>query len=110
MEIVEAIADIGANLIENVEQFNSSILNKTFEVPWNNTVVYGDPGSLLVYPLSPECPPGQALDENGYICGKHNVNFNPFLIGSELQQGAKLEKVLLIPRSRHYSPVFDSNI
>ena len=84
MEIVEAIADIGANLIENVEQFNSSILNKTFEVPWNNTVVYGDPGSLLVYPLSPECPPGQALDENGYICGKHNVNFNPFLIGSEL--------------------------
>ena len=110
MQVVEAIAYIGANLIEKVEQFNSSILNKTFEVPWNNTVVYGDPGSLLVYPLSPECPSGQALDENGYICGKHNVNFNPFLIGSELQQGAKLEKVLLIPRSRHYSPVFDSNI
>ena len=110
MQIVEAIAYISANLIDKVEQFNSSILNKTFEVPWNNTVVYGDPGSLLVYPLSPECPSGQALDENGYICGKHNVNFNPFLIGSELQQGAKLEKVLLIPRSRHYSPVFDSNI
>ena len=84
MEIVEAIADVGANLIEKVEQFNSSILNKTFEVPWNNTVVYGDPGSLLVYPLSPECPHGQALDGNGYICGKHNVNFNPFLIGSEI--------------------------
>ena len=84
MEIVEAIADIGANLIEKVEQFNSSILSKTFEVPWKNTVVYGDPGSLLVYPLSPECPHGQALDGNGYICGKHNVNFNPFPIGSEL--------------------------
>ena len=84
MEIVEAIADVGANLIEKVEQFNSSILNKTFEVPWNNTVVYGDPGSLHVYPLSPECPSGQALDGNGYICGKHNVNFNPFLIGSEI--------------------------
>ena len=84
MEIVEAIADVGANLIEKVEQFNSSILNKTFEVPWNNTVVYGDPGSLLVYPLSPECPSGQALDGNGYICGKHSVNFNPFLIGSEI--------------------------
>ena len=84
MEIVEAIADVGANLIEKVEQFNSSILNKTFEVPWNNTVVYGDPGSLHVYPLSPECPSGQALDGNGYICGKHSVNFNPFLIGSEI--------------------------
>ena len=84
MEIVEAIADVGANLIEKVEQFNSSILNKTFEVPWNNTFVYGDPGSLHVYPLSPECPSGQALDGNGYICGKHSVNFNPFLIGSEI--------------------------
>ena len=84
MEIVEAIADVGVNLIEKVEQFNSSILNKTFEVPWNNTVVYGDPGSLHVYPLSPECPSGQALDGNGYICGKHSVNFNPFLIGSEI--------------------------
>ena len=84
MEIVEAIADVGVNLIENVEQFNSSILNKTFEVPWNNTIVYGDPGSLHVYPLSPECPHGQALDGNGYICGKHSVNFNPFLIGSEI--------------------------
>ena len=84
MEIVEAIADVGASLIEKVEQFNSSILNKTFEVPWNNTVVYGDPGSLHVYPLSPECPSGQALDGNGYICGKHSVNFNPFLIGSEI--------------------------
>ena len=84
MEIVEAIADIGANLIEKVEQFNSSILNMTFEVPWNNTVVYGNPGSLLVYPLSPECLSGQALDGNGYICGKHSVNFNPFLIGSKL--------------------------
>ena len=84
MEILEDIADVGANLIEKVEQFNSSILNKTFEVPWNNTVVYGDPGSLHVYPLSPECPSGQALDGNGYICGKHSVNFNPFLIGSEM--------------------------
>ena len=84
IEIVEAIAVIGANLIEKVEQFNSSMLNRTFEVPWNNTVVYGDPGSLLVYPLSPECPPGQALDGNGYICGKHSVDFNPFLIGSKL--------------------------
>ena len=84
MEIVEAIADVGANLIEKVEQFNSSILNKTFEVPWNNTFIYGDPGSLHVYPLSPECPSGQALDGNGYICGKHSVNFNPFLIGSEI--------------------------
>ena len=84
MQVVEAIAYIGANLIEKVEQFNSSILNKTFEVPWNNTIVYGDPGSLHVYPLSPECPPGQALDGNGYICGKHSVDFNPFLIGSKL--------------------------
>ena len=84
MQVVEAIAYIGANLIEKVEQFNSSILNKTFEVPWNNTIVYGDPGSLHVYPLSPECPHGQALDGNGYICGKHSVNFNPFLIGSEI--------------------------
>ncbi|PFX34264.1 Sushi, von Willebrand factor type A, EGF and pentraxin domain-containing protein 1 [Stylophora pistillata] len=68
IQIVGAIAEVSANLIEKVEQFNSSIMNKTFEIPWNNSVVYGDPGSLLAYPLSPKCPDGQALHENGYIC------------------------------------------
>ncbi|KAJ7327690.1 Putative ephrin-receptor like [Desmophyllum pertusum] len=68
VDIVEAISIVGANLFEKLEQFNSDILNKTFKVPWNNSVLLGDPGSLMAYPLSPECPDGQALRENGYIC------------------------------------------
>ncbi|KAJ7327695.1 Hemicentin-1 [Desmophyllum pertusum] len=68
VDIVEAIAIVGANLFEKLEQFNSDILNKTFKVPWNNSVLLGDPGSLMAYPLSPQCPEGQSLRENGYIC------------------------------------------
>ena len=98
VEIVEAIADVMANLIEKVELFNSSVLNKTFKIPWNNTVLHGEPGSLLVYPLSPECPDGQALGGNGYICGKHHLDFQSCLTYSKR---TKLEQVLLIPYARH---------
>ncbi|XP_078370477.1 uncharacterized protein LOC144654268 isoform X2 [Oculina patagonica] len=68
IEIVETLADVKTNLLEKLERFNSDILNKTFKVPWNTTTLIGEPGSLIVYPLSPECPEGQALSENGYIC------------------------------------------
>ena len=70
IEIVETLADVKANLLEKLERFNSDVLNKTFKVPWNTTTLVGEPGSLIAYPLSPECPEGQALSENGYICGK----------------------------------------
>ena len=73
MEIVQALADAKANFVDKLEQFNSAIQNKTFAVPWNTTSLRGEPGSLIAYPLSPECPEGQALSENGYICGKFHV-------------------------------------
>ena len=74
IQIVETLADVKSNLIEKLEQFNSDILNKTFRVPWDTTALIGEPGSLAIYPLSPECPEGQALNENGYICGKLNFS------------------------------------
>ena len=70
IEIAEAIAVAEGDILENLEQFNSDVLNKTFKVPWNNSTLFGDPGSILVVPLSPECPDGQSLGRNGYICGK----------------------------------------
>ena len=73
MEIVEALADAKANFVDKLEQFNSAIQNKTFAVPWNTTSLLAEPGSLIAYPLSPECPEGQALGENGYICGMFHV-------------------------------------
>ena len=73
MEIVEALADAKSNFIDKLEQFNSAIQNKTFAVPWNTTSLLAEPGSLIAYPLSPECPDGQALGENGYICGMFHV-------------------------------------
>lgn len=72
-EIVEALADAKANFVDKLEQFNSDIQNKTFAVPWNTTSLFAEPGSLIAYPLSPECPEGQALGENGYICGMFHV-------------------------------------
>ena len=78
MEIVEALADAKANFVDKLEQFYSDIQNKTFAVPWNTTSLLAEPGSLIAYPLSPECPEGQALSENGYICGMFHV-FSDFL-------------------------------
>ena len=72
-EIVETLAEAKANFVDKLEQFNSDIQNKTFAVAWNTTTLLGEPGSLVAYPLSPECPEGQALSENGYICGKFHV-------------------------------------
>ncbi len=78
MEIAETLADFKANFLEKLVQFNSDILNKTFKVPWNSTALIGEPGSLIVYSLSPKCPKGQALGQNGYICGKlHVLTLNP---------------------------------
>ena len=69
-DIVEAIADAEAQLIENIQQFNLDVHNKTFNVSWNCTTLLGEPGSVHVYPLSPECPDGQFLTGNGFICGE----------------------------------------
>ena len=75
IEIVEAIAVAEAGILGNLEQFNSDVFNKTFKVPWNNSTLLGDPGSILVVPLSPQCPQGQSLSGNGYICGRITKTF-----------------------------------
>ena len=73
IEIAEAIAVAEGDILGNLEQFNSDVFNKTFKVPSNNSTLFGDPGSILVGPLSPECPDGQSLGGNGYICGKLHI-------------------------------------
>ena len=73
IEIVEAIAVAEANMLKKLKQFNSDVFNKTFKVPWNATNLLGEPGSIMVYPLSPECPEGQFLSGNGYICGTFHI-------------------------------------
>ena len=70
VEIVEAISNAEAYMFRKLEQFNSDVFNKTFNVSGNNITLVGEPGSVLVYPLSPECPEGQSLAGNGFICGK----------------------------------------
>ena len=73
IEIVEAISVAETNMLQKLEHFNSDVFNKTFRVPWNTTSLLGEPESIVVYPLSPDCPEGQYLDGNGYICGKLHV-------------------------------------
>ena len=70
IEIVDAIADAEVNMIKKLKQFNTDVFNKTFTVPWNNNTLLGEPGSVRVFPLSPECLQGQSLSGNGFICGK----------------------------------------
>ena len=70
VDIVEAIAVAEAQLIENIQDFNLDVDNKTFNVSWNNITFLGEPGSVKVYPLSPECPDGEFLSGNGFICGE----------------------------------------
>ena len=74
MEIVETITVVEANLRKKLKQFNSDVFNKTFEVPWKNNSLLGEPGSITVYPLPPKCPMRQSLRGNGFICGKFPVS------------------------------------
>ena len=69
-KVAEAIAVGEARMVENLQKFNADVLNKTFKVSWNSTTLLVEPGSIFAYPLSPECPEGQFLSGNGFICGE----------------------------------------
>ena len=73
VDIVEAIAVAKANILTKLQQFNTEVINKTFTVPWNTSSLAGEPGSVHVYSLPPECLEGQYLSGNGFICGKFPV-------------------------------------
>ena len=78
-DIVEAIAVAKANIFTKLQHFNTEVINKTFTVPWNTSSLIGEPGSTRVYSLPPECPEGQYLSGNGYICGKFPVFLQLYL-------------------------------
>ena len=69
-KVAEAIAIADARMVENLQKFNSDVLSRTFKVSWNSSTLLGEPGSIFAYPLSPGCPEGQFLSENGFICGE----------------------------------------
>ena len=69
-KVTEAIAVGEARMVENLQKFNADVLNKIFKVSWNSTTLLVEPGSIFAYPLSPECPEGQFLTGNGFICGE----------------------------------------
>ena len=71
VDIVEAIAVAKANMFTKLRQFNT--------VPWNTSSLVGEPGSVHVYSLPPECPEGQYLSGNGFICGKFPVFLQLYL-------------------------------
>ena len=79
VDIVEAIAVAKANMFKKLQQFNTEVINKTFTVPWNTSSLIGEPGSVQVYSLPPECPEGQYLSGNGFICGKFPVFLQLYL-------------------------------
>ena len=78
IEIVQAIATAEANTLEKLRKFNSNVYNKTFKVPWKTTTLLGEPESIILFPLPPDCPEGQILSGNGFICGKKS-EYSPFL-------------------------------
>ena len=79
VDIVEVIAVAKANILTQLQQFNTEVINKTFTVPWNTSSLVGEPGSVHVYSLPPKCPEGQYLSGNGFICGTFPVFFQLYL-------------------------------
>lgn len=79
VDIVEVIAVAKANIITQLQQFNTEVINKTFTVPWNTSSLVGEPGSVHVYSLPPKCPEGQYLSGNGFICGTFPVFLQLYL-------------------------------
>ena len=79
VDIVEVIAVAKANILTQLQQFNTEVINKTFTVPWNTSSLVGEPGSVHVYSLPPKCPSGQYLSGNGFICGTFPVFLQLYL-------------------------------
>ena len=79
VDIVEVIAVAKANIITQLQQFNTEVINKTFTVPWNTSSLVGEPGSVHVYSLPPKCSEGQYLSGNGFICGTFPVFLQLYL-------------------------------
>ena len=79
VDIVEVIAVANANILTQLQQFNTEVINKTFTVPWNTSSLVGEPGSVHVYSLPPKCPEGQYLSGNGFICGTFPVFLQLYL-------------------------------
>ena len=79
VDIVEVIAVAKANILTQLQQFNTEVINKTFTVPWNTSSLVGEPGSVHVYSLPPKCPEGQYLSGNGFICGTFPVFLRLYL-------------------------------
>ena len=79
VDIVEVIAVAKANILTQLQQFNTEVINKTFTVPWNTSSLVGEPGSVHVYSLPPKCPEGQYLSGNGFICGRFPVFLQLYL-------------------------------
>ena len=79
VDIVEVIAVAKANILTQLQQFNTEVINKTFTVPWNTSSLVGEPGSVHVYSLPPKCPEGQYLSGNGFICGTFPVFLQLYL-------------------------------
>ena len=79
VDIVEVIAVAKANILTQLQQFNTEVINKTFTVPWNTSFLVGEPGSVHVYSLPPKCPEGQYLSGNGFICGTFPVFLQLYL-------------------------------
>ena len=79
VDIVEVIAVAKANILTQLQQFNTEVINKTFTVPWNTSSLVGEPGSVHVYSLPSKCPEGQYLSGNGFICGTFPVFLQLYL-------------------------------
>ena len=79
VDIVEVIAVAKANILTQLQQFNTEVINKTFTVPWNTSSLVGEPGSVHVYSLPPKCSEGQYLSGNGFICGTFPVFLQLYL-------------------------------
>ena len=79
VDIVEVIAVAKANILTQLQQFNTEVINKTFTVPRNTSSLVGEPGSVHVYSLPPKCPEGQYLSGNGFICGTFPVFLQSYL-------------------------------
>ena len=79
VDIVEVIAVAKANILTQLQQFNTEVINKTFTVPRNTSSLVGEPGSVHVYSLPPKCPEGQYLTGNGFICGTFPVFLQLYL-------------------------------
>ena len=69
--VLNEFANSRLRLVKRVKSLHEELKNETFSIPWKgNLKIRGKANTLEAQFSRPECPKGQEVDGNGFLCGE----------------------------------------